>query len=299
MAVVISASSCLVTLAPVCSKFYSDPTSNFGGRSVFFRSKDLSLSLGLIPLNVPAAPNRRNTAPVRCNASEVSVAEEEGPSPSSSPSSMDNKNWVPVVPVSALPKGERRLIRQDGFDILLLWYKNEVVAIENRSPAEGAYSEGLINAKLTQDGCIMCPSTDSTFNLETGDIEEWYPNNPVLRLLTPPLRKLFVYPTKVDSDFIYISMGRAGGTEDPTEIVFSGKTQAGLTATDVNVEEVRMVVDEGETGFGFTRKNELINGRAAIAGLFFLLNFELLTGKGFLKGTGFLDFLYAVSQALG
>lgn len=301
MAVVdISASSCIRTHAPVvCSKFYSDSSSNFGGRSVFFRSKNLNLSLGLIPFNVPAVANKRNTLPVRCNASEVSVADEEGPSPSISPSSMDNKNWVPVVPLSALPKGERRLIRQDGENILLLWYKNEVVAIENKSPAEGAYSEGLINAKLTQDGCIMCPSTDSTFNLKTGNIEEWYPNNPVLRLLTPPIRNLFIYPTKVDSDYIYISIGEAGGsTEDLTEIVFSGKTRAGVTASDVNVDEVRMVVDEGETGFGFTRKNELINGRAALAGVFFLLNFELLTGKGLLKGTGFLDFLYAASGAL-
>lgn len=60
------------------------------------------------------------------------------------------ENWVPVVPLSALPKGERRVIIQDGETILLLWYKDEVFAIENRSPAEGAYSEGLINAKLTQ-----------------------------------------------------------------------------------------------------------------------------------------------------
>lgn len=59
-------------------------------------------------------------------------------------------NWGPVVPLSALPKGERRVIIQDGETILLLWYKNELFAIENRSPAEGAYSEGLINAKLTQ-----------------------------------------------------------------------------------------------------------------------------------------------------
>lgn len=59
-------------------------------------------------------------------------------------------NWVPVVPLSALPKGERRVIIQDGETILLLWYNDDVFAIENRSPAEGAYSEGLLNAKLTQ-----------------------------------------------------------------------------------------------------------------------------------------------------
>lgn len=54
-----------------------------------------------------------------------------------------------------------------------------------------------------------------------------------------------------------------------------------------------MIVDEDQEGFGFTGKNELINGKAAVL----LLDFELLTGKGILKGTGFLDFLYAVSNA--
>lgn len=59
-----------------------------------------------------------------------------------------------------------------------------------------------------------------------------------------------------------------------------------------------MVVDEDLEGFGFTRKTELINGKAAVIGFLLLLDFELLTGKGLLKGTGFLDFLYAVSNAL-
>lgn len=75
-----------------------------------------------------------------CKATQLSISEE----------SSSSGNWVPVVPVSALPKGERRVIIQEGDSILLLWYKDKVFAIENRSPAEGAYSEGLINAKLTQ-----------------------------------------------------------------------------------------------------------------------------------------------------
>lgn len=210
----------------------------------------------------------------------------------------DGQNWVPVVPLVALPRGERRVIIQGGEDILLLWYKNEVFAIENRSPAEGAYSEGLINAKLTQDGCIVCPTTDSTFDLRTGEVKEWYPNNPVLRLLTPSLRSLFVYPVKTDDQNIYISMGTGGPqSAASTEIVFSGKAQPGQTAADVNVEEVKMVVDEGAEGFGFTTKNEVINGKAAVIGFLLLLDFELLTGRGLLKGTGFLDFLYSVTDA--
>jgi hypothetical protein len=58
-----------------------------------------------------------------------------------------------------------------------------------------------------------------------------------------------------------------------------------------------MIVDEDVGGFGFTSANELINGKAAIIGFLLLIDFELLTGKGLLKGTGFLDFIYAVSGA--
>lgn len=61
--------------------------------------------------------------------------------------------------------------------------------------------------------------------------------------------------------------------------------------------QVKMVVDESSGGFGFTRKNEVINGKAAVIGFLLLLDFELLTGKGLLKGTGFLDFLYSVTDA--
>lgn len=89
-----------------------------------------------------------------------------------------------------------------------------------------------------QDGCIVCPTTDSTFDLLTGEIKEWYPNNPVLRVLTPALRKLFVYPVKTDSENIYISMGGSLKSGVSAEIVFSGKAQPGMTASDVNVDEV-------------------------------------------------------------
>lgn len=208
---------------------------------------------------------------------------------------------MPVVPLAALPKGERRVIVQDGEAILLLWYKDEVFAIENRSPAEGAYTEGLLNAKLTQDGCIVCPSTDSTFDLRSGAVKEWYPKNPVLRALTPALRTLYVYPSKTDEKNIYISLEPGSVNADAAaEIVFSGKAQPGVTASDVNVDEVKMVVDDGLEGgaFGFTRKNEIINGKAGAIGFLLLLDFELLTGKGLLKGTGFLDFIYSVSNAL-
>jgi len=233
-------------------------------------------------------------ATVICSSSsssgELSVETEAGTSQGTT-----SGNWVPVIPLSALPRGERRLVRQDGETVLLLWYKNDVYAIENQSPAEGAYSEGLINARLTPEGCIICPSTESTYDLKTGKMVEWMPTNPILRVLTPSLRDLVTYPVKVEDDSIYINV-RSGG--DLAEIVFGGAStagQAGKTATNIDVDEVRMEVDDASEGFGWTRKNEIINGRAAMAGFFMLIIQELVTGKGFLKGLGFLDFLYRVS----
>lgn len=93
---------------------------------------------------------RRATVVVCSNSSaggDSSVSVETEPAGASGSGS--SGNWVPVIPLSALPRGERRLVRQDGETVLLLWYKNDVYAIENQSPAEGAYSEGLINARLT------------------------------------------------------------------------------------------------------------------------------------------------------
>ncbi|CAA3002481.1 Rieske [2Fe-2S] iron-sulfur domain-containing [Olea europaea subsp. europaea] len=87
---------------------------------------------------------------VMCKATDVSSSSSPVAKEEPGPLSAGNTNWVPVVPLSALPKGERRVIIQDEETILLLWYKDDVFAIENRSPAEGAYSEGLLNAKLTQ-----------------------------------------------------------------------------------------------------------------------------------------------------
>ncbi|KAK4742249.1 hypothetical protein SAY87_000250 [Trapa incisa] len=160
-----------------------------------------------------------------------------------------------------------------------------------------SYGFRNVLAHYLQDGCIVCPTTDSTFELKTGAIKDWYPKNPVLRILTPVLRTLFVYPVKTDEENIYISMRGSIRSDASAEIVFSGRAQPDVTASDVNVDEVRMVVDEDLEGFGFTGKNELINGKAAVIGFLLLLDFGLLTGKGLLKGTGFLDFLYSAGNA--
>jgi hypothetical protein len=46
--------------------------------------------------------------------------------------------------------GVRKEVEVDGTAVLLFWYRNAIYAIQARSPAEGAYSEGFIKAKFTQ-----------------------------------------------------------------------------------------------------------------------------------------------------
>jgi len=48
--------------------------------------------------------------------------------------------------------GVRKEVEVDGRQVLMFWYRNQLYAIEARSPAEGAYSEGFIKAKFTQVG---------------------------------------------------------------------------------------------------------------------------------------------------
>ena len=107
----------------------------------------IKLSQALRSCSTAAKGNvTKQTSRVVCQAVGTSVAGKQ------------DANWIPVIPMEALPKGERRLVRQDGETILLLWYRNEIYAIENCSPAEGAYAEGFINAKLTQVSNARLPS---------------------------------------------------------------------------------------------------------------------------------------------
>jgi nitrite reductase/ring-hydroxylating ferredoxin subunit len=122
---------------------------------------------------------------------------------------------VPCFLPEELPKGVRKEVVVEGYNILLFWYRNEIFAIEARSPSEGAYSEGFMQSKFTQDYGIECPATASVFSLKTGEILEWYPNNPVLRAVTPrgTCRPMEVYPVKLTQDAVMVDIanGSLGG----------------------------------------------------------------------------------------
>ena len=56
-----------------------------------------------------------------------------------------------------------------------------------------------------QEGVIVCPYTQSRFDIRTGAMLDWLPNESLLvKLWTPPISDLTVYPVKVSPQHIYI-----------------------------------------------------------------------------------------------
>jgi hypothetical protein len=59
---------------------------------------------------------------------------------------------------------------------------------------------------LWQDGIIVCPHTQSRFDIKTGEIVDWLPNESLLaRIWNPPISDLSIYAVKVSPDHIYIN----------------------------------------------------------------------------------------------
>ena len=148
-----------------------------------------------------------------------------------------------------LPRGDRKKVDALGKAILLFWYKDTVCCIEGRSPAEGAFSEGFGNARLTQDGCIVCPGTQSTFDLKTGEIKSWYPDNPVLRKLTPieTCRPMEVFPVLVRTDGIFVDIKNGSLGPNFRAATTSGGSDTSLENNNVYAVEPRMYV-QGKNG---------------------------------------------------
>lgn len=219
-----------------------------------------------------------------------------------------------------LPRGTRKKVTALGKAMLLFWYKDSMVAIEARSPAEGAFSEGFENARLTQDGCIVCPSTQSTFDLKTGEIKDWYPDNPVLRRLTPieTCRPMEVFPCLARPDGVYVDVKNGSLGPDFVAPATKGGSNTSLENNNVYAVEPQMVVvgadgkeivvdAEGESGMSKMDPGTLaisIAGVAALAlggsavcvfyeqyvglGLFWLVGFGIAAKVG-LEATGALE----------
>ena len=173
------------------------------------------------------------------------------PTPSTAtPKTKVPESYIKLLSLSELPRGDRKKIDALGKSILLFWYRDSICAIESRSPSEGAYSEGFEKARLTQDACIECPTTKSTFDLKTGEIKSWYPDNPVLAKLTPQetCRNMEVFPVVVTEEEEAIYVGVKDGSLGPGFVSqsFKGGSDTSLENNNVFGIEPRMYTEDGE-----------------------------------------------------
>lgn len=149
------------------------------------------------------------------------------------------ENFTFATLLSEVPKGTRKLVTIKGANILLFWYRNELFAIENRSPAEGAYNQGFEQARFTQEYGILCPTTDTEFSLKTGQVTNWLPNNRVLRFLTPPCQPLEVFSVKVDGDQVLVNVG------NQERSYYDGGVRSSFERNNVFGIEPRMYLEDG------------------------------------------------------
>ncbi|KAI5078318.1 hypothetical protein GOP47_0005989 [Adiantum capillus-veneris] len=200
--------------------------------------------------------------------------------------SIERLDWVTVVPMPMLPKGDRLVLEHNKESVIVLWFQGRIYALENRSPAAPLFEEGFAKAVVSEDGLITCPVTGSKFDIRTGAAIEWLPNSSFLeKLFTPVFNDLSIYAVRASPDHLFINKEYllVGGYYPLAE--FTGNR----IWTGPDYEEP-IIFDDLE--FGFTEENELTNGRFAMLGFLTLLILEMTTGEGILKGSGILDFLY-------
>ena len=114
-------------------------------------------------------------------------------------------DWVQLFPEQELQEGGRRLVKVYARRLLVLRFKGKLYAIESNCP-HMRYS--LKDARLTDDGGIICPFHHSAFDLETGDVKEWSPWPPFLGPIAGKVvreRVLVTFPIKAQDGFVWVS----------------------------------------------------------------------------------------------
>jgi nitrite reductase/ring-hydroxylating ferredoxin subunit len=99
-------------------------------------------------------------------------------------------NFVPVLEEKELQEGTMKLIRVEGYPVLLIKQSGQIFAIDNRCPHMGCgFSGGTLEGIV-----IICPCHDWRFDLKTGEYED------------EPSMKLICYEWKIKSGKIWVKL---------------------------------------------------------------------------------------------
>ena len=74
------------------------------------------------------------------------------------------------------------------------------------------------------------------FDIKTGEVKSWYPDNWIMKTFTSPVRNLQTYDVKVEDGQVYVDFGQPVAPV-ATE-VYLAEVKVGQTASNVDVSEV-------------------------------------------------------------
>ncbi|MBW4643805.1 MAG: Rieske (2Fe-2S) protein [Goleter apudmare HA4340-LM2] len=115
-------------------------------------------------------------------------------------------SWVKVLSQEELPPNERKVVKVEQRNILLVHHNNQIYAVENSCPH---LKLPLKKGKITDNGAIVCPFHRSAFDLATGNPTEWitFPPglNKVMGLISQE-KALSVFPTRVEEGSIWVAV---------------------------------------------------------------------------------------------
>lgn len=115
-------------------------------------------------------------------------------------------SWTKVLPVDSLSEGQRKVVKVNKRNVLLIYKDDEIIAVDNTCPH---MKLPLKNGEITEDEAIVCPWHHSVFDLHTGEVKEWSTWPPVVGKALSVVSKekaLPVFPVRVEEGSIWIDM---------------------------------------------------------------------------------------------
>ena len=115
--------------------------------------------------------------------------------------------WIETISEDELAEGERKVVRVNGYSVLLIRHEGQIYAIESACP----HMRLPLKGGKVHDHTITCPWHHSAFDLDSGDVKDWSPWPPgVGRMLGALSREkaLHVFPIKVEHGKIWVEVGQ-------------------------------------------------------------------------------------------
>ncbi|MBD2165730.1 Rieske (2Fe-2S) protein [Calothrix membranacea FACHB-236] len=115
-------------------------------------------------------------------------------------------NWINVLPENELPPNDRKVVKVEQRNILLVHHNNQIYALENSCPH---MKLPLKKGKITDNGAIVCPFHRSAFDLATGNPTEWITFPPGINKVMGMISKeksVPVFPTRVEEGNIWVGL---------------------------------------------------------------------------------------------